>query len=107
MVMNVGFSSKQMKAVKKAYESAIEAGFDKSLYMFSNVEEFWANGSQAWFHAITRTDVNAGITTRELVKSKLPRLAKLMTEVYGDSVWTYSDTCPRLRGQRPVFSSPI
>ena len=92
-----------MKAANKAYESAIKSGFDKSFCMFSTVEEFWANGWQAWFHAITRTDVNAGITMRELVELNLPKLAELMTEVYGNSIWNYSDICPRLRGQPPAW----
>jgi len=93
-VMETGFDRRQMKEIEAAYKEALAAGFDKSKYMFSNDKEFWANGTQAWFRAIIRTDVNEGIITREAVCERLPALAKLFTEVYGENEWSYLDTCP-------------
>ena len=93
-VMNCGFSEEQTAKIKALYSDAIRQGFNSKLYMFSNPEEFWANGTQAWFNAIARKDVNAKINTRELLLQHLPGLGALMKEVYGGGTWTYHSTCP-------------
>jgi hypothetical protein len=96
-VMNCGFNDSQMHRVRTLHSEALQTGFSSTLYMFSNAEEFWANGTQAWFHAIGRTDVNAGIITRAGLCRDLPGLGALMREVYGDGRWLYTDDCPRRR----------
>lgn len=92
-VMNCGFDDLQKHLIDIAYADALKAGYDPKLYMFSNPEELWANGTQAWFHAIDRTDVNAGIKTRAGLQENLPQLASLMQQVYGDGEWRYPDSC--------------
>merc|ERR1740129_310424 len=81
-VMNLGFDEGQMVRISQAYQAALDAGRDSSLYMFSNKEEFWANATQAWFHAICRTDVNEGITTRPKVLKSVGKQAEFTTCVY-------------------------
>lgn len=93
-VMNLGFTNDQMSRTRDAYQAAVLAR-NSSLYMFSNAEEFWANGTQAWFGAIGRTDVNMGITTRAKLREMEPSLAAIMEEVYGDGDWRYLQTCPK------------
>merc|ERR1712182_36321 len=88
-VMNCGFDECLQRSILNIYREALAAGYSKDTYMFSNEEEFWANGTQAWFNAIHRTDVNAGIRTREDVLKHLPKLASLMKEVYGNREWSY------------------
>ena len=39
-------------------------------------------------------DVNTGVCTRELLKQRDPRLAKILTRVYGDGTWRYPQTAP-------------
>lgn len=93
-VMNLGFDDDQMSRIKAAYQAAVPVR-DTNLYMFSNAEEFWANGTQAWFEAIGRTDVNMGITTRAQLREMEPNLAAIMEEVYGNGDWRYLQTCPK------------
>eukprot|EP00929_Paragymnodinium_shiwhaense_P002330 TRINITY_DN102559_c0_g1_i1.p2 TRINITY_DN102559_c0_g1~~TRINITY_DN102559_c0_g1_i1.p2 ORF type:complete len:118 (+),score=28.82 TRINITY_DN102559_c0_g1_i1:498-851(+) len=94
-VMNCGFDEEQQRRIAGLHQQALEDGFDRALYMFSCPEEFWANGTQAWFHAIGRRDVNAGILTRAHLRERLPGLAALMEEVYGDGHWFYNEDCPK------------
>jgi len=90
MVMNCGFDAKQDERIHTIYQDAIK-NYSPSLYMFSNPEELWANGTQSWFHAISRVDVNAGIRTRRDLQERLPALAQLMSEVYGSGQWRYEN----------------
>jgi hypothetical protein len=92
-VMNLGFDEDLLSRVQAAYDAAATVR-DTGLYMFSNAEEFWANGTQAWFEAIARTDVNMGITTRDQLRELEPNLAPIMEEVYGDGDWRYRQDCP-------------
>lgn len=94
-VMNCGFDDSQMRRVEEAFRVALASGCNSGLYMYSNMEEFWANGTQAWFDAIHRTDVNNGIITRAQLRFEHPGLASLMEEVYGDGDWRYTHTCPK------------
>lgn len=50
-------------------------------YMLENADEYWAEGSQAWFGATVRTDVNSGINTRQLLQEHDPQLSQLMLQV--------------------------
>merc|ERR1712050_374527 len=92
-VMNCGFDDSQMRRIEEAYREALAAGCDNALYIYSNMEEFWANGTQAWFDAIHRTDVNNGITTRSKLRQEHPALASLMRDIYGEGDWRYTSTC--------------
>jgi hypothetical protein len=63
------------------------------IYMMANSQEYWAEGSQAWFNATTRTDVNGGINTREALLAHDPALASLMEQVYGTETIHPIDGC--------------
>jgi hypothetical protein len=89
-VMNVGLTDEARGRITAAFVNASESGeFDNESYMMSNAEEFWAEGAQAWFHASMRSDVNCGINTRDGVIERVPELAALLREVFGDGSWRY------------------
>ncbi len=89
-VMNVGLTDEARGRITSAFANACESGeFDNESYMMSNAEEFWAEGAQAWFHASMRSDVNCGINTRDGVIQRVPELAALLREVFGDGTWRY------------------
>lgn len=95
-IMNVGLAGlPQLQAIKAAYESAMREGLhDRKSYMASNADEYWAEATQAWFEATVRLDATAGLITRDAVKARDPRLAAILTEVWGDGTWRYLDTAP-------------
>jgi hypothetical protein len=97
-VMNCGFDREQMQRVNACYQDAMDAGGhgDKDTYMMSNVEEYWAELTQAWFHASIRTDVNNGIRTRADVERRDPNAAALLALVYGQGKWRYTQDCPNV-----------
>jgi hypothetical protein len=43
--------------------------------------------TEAWFESTIRKDVNGGLNSRDLVKSRDPRLASIMAEMFGDGKW--------------------
>jgi hypothetical protein len=97
-VMNCGFDDIQAQRIVALYGAAIDAGGhgDPSTYMMSNKEEYWAEMTQAWFHATARSDVNNGIRTRADVKKRDAGLAQLLADVYGDGGWRYTSDCPNV-----------
>ena len=97
-VMNCGFSPDQHCSVTRAYKNALQQGAhgDASTYMMSNVQEYWAEMTQAWFHASARSDVNNGIRTRADVQRRDPQAAALLRQVYGDARWRYTTDCPNI-----------
>jgi hypothetical protein len=66
----------------------------------ANAEEYWAEGTQAWFEATIRLDATSGVITRQQVKARDPGLAAVMTNVYGDGPWRYQQDCPGCFRQR-------
>eukprot|EP00198_Chlamydomonas_reinhardtii_P003954 XP_001693290.1 predicted protein [Chlamydomonas reinhardtii] len=72
-VMNIGLTSEDRGKIKKLYDAAYAAGvYDKSAYIMENEDEYWAEGTQAWFNATIRTDVTAGVNTREKLRARDP-----------------------------------
>lgn len=69
--------------------------------MMSNVDEFWAEGTQAWFDATVRTDVNSGVNTRVKLKAHDPQLAAVLAHVFGDGPWRYGHTSKKQFGDTP------
>lgn len=57
--------------------------------MIADEKEYWAEGTQAWFNASIRDDVNDGINTREKLWKHDPDLSALLKEVYGKNKWRY------------------
>ena len=94
-----------------AYNAAMEDSLYRDYYAASNRLEYWAEGTQSWFHATQSNAVN----TRSALKTYDPVLAKLLTEVYGDGDWRYTPPAtrthlPHLQGFNPQdvfrFDSP-
>jgi hypothetical protein len=81
--------------LRETYQEAMKEGLFAHSYSATNEQEYWAEGAQAWFDcAARRADpaVHSGIWNREQLKAYDPRLAKLLTEVYGDGTWRYVKT---------------
>ncbi|PNW85651.1 hypothetical protein CHLRE_03g196500v5 [Chlamydomonas reinhardtii] len=94
-VMNIGLTSEDRGKIKKLYDAAYAAGvYDKSAYIMENEDEYWAEGTQAWFNATIRTDVTAGVNTREKLRARDPGLATMMVRAYGDGTWRYPQDSP-------------
>lgn len=95
-VMDLGLTDTPLReAIVEAYRAARESGaYNNSSYIMANESEYWAEASQAWFNATVRTDVTSGLTTREALKARDPRLAAVMARVWGDGAWRYPLTAP-------------
>jgi hypothetical protein len=73
------------------------------VYASSNEQEYWAEGTQAWFgHANPRN--SGGLRTRDDVKKQDPQLAALLAEIYGDGPWRYHKTTAKNSDGTPMRS---
>jgi hypothetical protein len=73
------------------------------VYASSNEQEYWAEGTQAWFdHA--NPNNSGGLRNRDDVKKQDPQLAALLTEIYGDGAWRYHKTTARNSDGTPMRS---
>ena len=81
--------------LKAAYDAAMQKGLWRDYYAASNRDEYWAEGTNTWFHSTLTNAVN----TRAALKKYDPQLARLLTEIYGDGDWRY--TPPARRGHLP------
>ena len=92
--------------LRKAFDAAIAKGLWKGTYASTNKQEYWAEGVSAWFNAqFEFLDIN----TRTKLKDYDPELAKLLTEVFGDTDWRYTPPAtrthlPHLQGFNPQDS---
>ncbi|MEW5301915.1 MAG: hypothetical protein WDW36_004739 [Sanguina aurantia] len=94
-VMNLGLTAEQREAVVLLYRCAVrERLYDVGVYMMSNEDEYFAEATQAWFHATVREDVTDGVNTRGKLKARDPALAAALAAAYGDGPWRYTDDCP-------------
>lgn len=96
-VMNLGlWKTPLLQSVHDAFNHAIAKGlYKEGSYVASNAQEYWAEMSQAWFHATIREDVTSGVTTRRAVKRRDPRLAEILATVWGrDGTWLYPQSAP-------------
>ena len=84
--------------LKIAYDAAMEKGLWQGTYAASDRREYWAEGTQGWFHPKGGSSSFNG-NTRGALKAYDPRLAALLVEVYGDSEWRY--TLPTARTHLP------
>ena len=95
------------------YNMAKKEGLYQNRYAGSNRMEYWAEGVGSWFNGPNR---NSNVAhTRSALKEYDPRLAKLLTEVYGDSDWRYTPPAtrihlPHLQGfnpeEAPIYQRP-
>lgn len=89
-IMNALISQDLVNKINVAFVKAkINTSFNQSEYNLINALEYWAEGSQAWFNASKRTNVNNGINSRALLLLRDPDLFKIMQEVYGNNKWGY------------------
>ncbi len=75
------------------YEQAMKDGLWANSYAATNVQEYWAEGTQSWFDCNTPRDdgrVHNGIWNREKLKKYDPRLAEFLQETFGDRTWRYT-----------------
>ncbi len=97
------------KKLQDTYQQAMHEGLFAHSYSATDEQEYWAEGAQAWFNcAAQRQDptVHSGIWNRDQLKAYDPRLAALLTEVYGDGSWRYLKTNAPTRLDGKTFSRP-
>ena len=72
--------------VESAYASAIAAGLWRHTYAATNPDEYWAEGTLAWFNLNSPPDpIHNNVNTRAELIEYDPALAVLVEEVYGDA----------------------
>ncbi len=72
--------------VESAYASAIAAGLWRHTYAATNPDEYWAEGTLAWFDLNSPPGpINNNVNTRAELIEYDPALAQLVGEVYGDA----------------------
>ena len=95
--------------LKSAYDAAIAKGLWYGTYAASDRREYWAEGTQAWFHSKGTGSFDNYGNTRSALKAYDPPLAALLTEIYGDTQWRYTPpvfrlNLPHLQGFNPQDS---
>ena len=82
--------------LKVAYDAAVEKGLWKDTYAITNRAEYWAEGTQSWFDTNrANDDQHNHVDTRDKLKAYDPVLATLLTEVFGDTEWRYTQAVTR------------
>lgn len=85
------------KRLKVLYEAAMDKGLWKSTYASTNKEEYWAEGTQSWFNTNRENDAQHNhVSKRGILKEYDPDLAELLTEIYEDADWRYTNAVKRL-----------
>ena len=99
--------------VTTLYDMAKAEGLYQGYYAGSSESEYWAEGVTSWFHDTNQKQHVA--LTRSALKKYDPRLAKLLTEVFGDGDWRYTRPAtrthlPHLQGfnpqEAPIYQRP-
>ena len=82
--------------LKVLYDAAVEKGLWKDTYAITNKAEYWAEGTQSWFDTNrANDDQHNHVDTRDKLKAYDPSLAALLTEIYGDTDWRYTQAITR------------
>jgi hypothetical protein len=84
--------------LEQLYEQAMDEDLWANSYAATNVQEYWAEGTQSWFDCNTPTDdgrVHNGVWRREKLAAYDPRLAAFLAETFGDREWRYAKTTDR------------
>ena len=82
--------------LKATFEAAVEKGLWKNTYAITNRSEYWAEGTQSWFDTNrANDDQHNHVDTRDKLKEYDPALAALLTEVFGDTDWRYTQAVTR------------
>ena len=94
------------------YNAALKEGLYQNRYAGSNRWEYWAEGVGSWFNGPSGNNI---ARTRLALKKYDPRLATLLTEVFGDGPWRYTRPAtrthlPHLQGfnpqEAPIYQRP-
>ncbi len=92
------------------FNAAKEKGLWKDTYAITNKAEYWAEGTQSWFDTNrANDDQHNHVDTRDKLKEYDPALATLLTEIFGDADWRYTQAITRtylghLQGFNPEVS---
>ena len=98
-VKNLGLSAEAQSLVALAHRHACARGLypphaageeGTPCYMATNADEYWAEGTQSWFDATMRRDVNAGVNCRARLQAHDPALALLLAHAYGEGAWRFT-----------------
>ena len=82
--------------LKAMFDAAVEKGLWKGTYAITNKAEYWAEGTQSWFDTNrANDDQHNHVDTRDKLKEYDPALTSLLTEVYGDIDWRYTQAITR------------
>lgn len=82
--------------LKVLYDAAVKKGLWENTYAITNRAEYWAEGTQSWFDTNrANDDQHNHVDTRDKLKEYDPALAALLTEVFGDSDWRYTQAITR------------
>ena len=82
--------------LKVAFDAPVEKGLWKDTYAITNKSEYWAEGTQSWFDTNrANDDQHNHVDTRDKLKDYDPALATLLTEVFGDMDWRYTQAVTR------------
>ena len=97
------------KQLRITYEAAMKKGLWQGTYASSDWKEYWAEGTQAWFHPNGGGSFNHFGNTRQALRRYDPGLVALLTEVYGSRSWRYTPVAirthlPHLQGFDPQNS---
>ena len=93
------------------YDEALKEGLYQNRYAGSNRDEYWAEGVGSWFDGLSSNNV----AHTEALKEYDPRLATLLTEVFGNHNWRYTPPStrthlPHLQGfnlqEAPIYQRP-
>ncbi len=78
------------------FDAAVEKGLWKDTYAITNKAEYWAEGTQSWFDTNrANDDQHNHVNTRDKLKDYDPALATLLTEVFEDMDWRYTQAVTR------------
>ena len=98
------------------FDAAKRKGLWKDTYAITNKAEYWAEGTQSWFDTNRANDSEHNhVDTRNKLKEYDPALVALLTEVFGDTDWRYTQALTRLHlfhlqgfepDQSPIFEWP-
>ena len=78
------------------FDAAVQKGLWKDTYAITNKAEYWAEGTQSWFDTNqANDDQHNHVDTRDKLKKYDPSLAALLTEIYGDTDWRYTQAITR------------
>ncbi len=85
--------------LKKAYDTAMEAGLWKGKYASVNDREYFAEGVQSWFDNNREPDHDHNhVNTRAELLEYDPGLAELCREIFGETELKYTKPVTRLTG---------